>query len=102
MDSFYQKHVFICVNDYDGPCCNQHHSAKMQKYMKQRCKELDLVGQGKARINQAGCFNRCEFGPVMVIYPEAVWYTWVDKADIDEIIEQHLINNRIVQRLLLP
>ncbi len=66
---------------------------------KKRSKEEGLVRSGKVRINTAGCLNRCEHGPVMVIYPEATWYTWVDKDDIDDIIEQHLINDIPVERL---
>jgi (2Fe-2S) ferredoxin len=53
------------------------------------------------RINKAGCLNRCELGPVLVVYPEAVWYTFVDEQDIDEIIESHLINGKPVQRLMV-
>ena len=50
-------------------------------------------------MNTAGCLDRCAEGPVMVIYPQAVWYTYIDKDDIDEIIEEHLQNGRIVERL---
>jgi (2Fe-2S) ferredoxin len=50
-------------------------------------------------INNAGCLDRCAEGPVIVIYPEAVWYTYVDHADLDEIIEEHLVNGRVVERL---
>ena len=74
----------------------------MQQYMKKRCKALKLTGKGKIRINKAGCLDRCGQGPVMVIYPEAVWYTWVDNDDIDEIIEEHLLKGKVVKRLLLP
>ena len=97
----YSKHVFMCINDYAGECCGQKGSAKMQHYMKRRCKDLNLTGEGKIRINKSGCFNHCEQGPVMVVYPEGVWYTWVNTDDIDEIIEKHLINNEVVERLLL-
>jgi (2Fe-2S) ferredoxin len=62
-------------------------------------KSLKLSGEGKVRINQAGCLDRCKEGPVMVIYPEAVWYTYVDQQDIEEIITEHLQNGRIVERL---
>ena len=62
-------------------------------------KDLGLAGSGKVRINQAGCLDRCEEGPCIVIYPDAVWYTYVDRADIDEIIEEHLRHGRIVERL---
>jgi (2Fe-2S) ferredoxin len=53
------------------------------------------------RINTAGCLDRCDVGPVMVIYPEDTWYTYVDEQDIDEIIEEHLLNGRKVERLLV-
>lgn len=71
----------------------------MREYAKERVKQLQLDGPGKIRINQSGCLDRCKEGPVMVIYPEAVWYTYVDKEDIDEIIREHLQNGRIVERL---
>ena len=51
------------------------------------------------RVNPSGCLDRCEEGPVIVVYPEEIWYTYVDKEDIDEIIEQHLINGKVVERL---
>jgi len=54
------------------------------------------------RINTAGCLNRCSEGPVMVVYPEGVWYTYVDQEDIDEIIDEHLTGGRVVERLKLP
>jgi len=57
------------------------------------------VGEGKARINMAGCLDRCEQGPVIVVYPEEVWYTYVDQEDVDEIITEHLQNGRVVERL---
>jgi len=60
---------------------------------------LDMNGQGKIRINKSGCLDRCEEGPVMVIYPEAVWYTYVDQQDVDEIIDSHLLSGQVVERL---
>ena len=71
----------------------------MQEHAKKRIKELKLSGPGNVRINKAGCLDRCEEGPVVVVYPEEVWYTYVDKTDIDEIIDEHLVNGRIVERL---
>lgn len=56
-------------------------------------------GPGKIRINRAGCLDRCDEGPVMVVYPEGVWYRYVDRQDIDEIIEEHLLHDRPVERL---
>jgi (2Fe-2S) ferredoxin len=63
---------------------------------------LGLAGSGDVRVNKAGCLDRCSAGPVAVVYPEGVWYTYVDKADIDEIVESHLKNGQVVERLLTP
>lgn len=99
--SHYRHHVFFCCNQREPgrACCNNHGAQEVRDYAKQRVKELGLAGPGKARINLAGCMDRCEEGPVLVVYPEAVWYTYVDRADIDEIIEEHLGHGRVVERL---
>ncbi len=99
--SFYQHHVFFCVNQRDDgrECCNQHDAEGIRAYAKDRIKQLNLNGPGKVRINLAGCLDRCAEGPVLVVYPEEVWYTYVDKADIDEIISEHIQNGRVVERL---
>jgi (2Fe-2S) ferredoxin len=99
--SYYRHHVFFCCNQRAAgeACCNNHGSSATRDYAKGRIKALGLNGKGKVRINQAGCLDRCEEGPVIVVYPEEIWYTYVDKEDVDEIIEEHLINGRIVERL---
>ena len=101
--SYYKNHVFVCTNlRADGTqCCAQYEAQKMRDYMKKRSKELGLVGCGDVRINSAGCLNRCELGPVLVVYPNETWYTFFDKDDIDEIIDEHLVNGNIVERLLI-
>ena len=71
----------------------------MRDYAKERVRALELDGPRKVRVNQAGCLDRCEEGPCIVVYPDAVWYSYVDRADVDEIIEEHLRNGRIVERL---
>lgn len=71
----------------------------MHSYAKDRIKELKLNGKGKVRINRAGRLDRCDEGPVLVVYPEAVWYTYVARDDIDEIIESHIVNGTPVDRL---
>ena len=71
----------------------------MRSYAKERVKALGLAGPGKVRVNQAGCLDRCEEGPCIVVYPDNVWYTYVDKEDIDEIIDEHLVKGRVVERL---
>ena len=67
-----------------------------------RVKQAGLSGVGQVRVNKAGCLDRCAGGPVAVVYPEAVWYSFIDNDDIDEIVESHLKNGKIVERLLLP
>ena len=66
--------------------------------MKARVKALGIA---KTRINNAGCLDRCELGPCMVIYPEGVWYACKTKADVDEVIASHLQNGKVVERLKL-
>jgi (2Fe-2S) ferredoxin len=71
----------------------------LQAYAKERIKKLGLNGKGKVRMNKAGCLDRCEEGPCVVVYPDNVWYTYVDSTDIDEIVDRHLVNGEIVERL---
>ncbi|MFT5140537.1 MAG: (2Fe-2S) ferredoxin [Lysobacterales bacterium] len=101
--SYYQRHIFFCVNDRgadaDRPSCNQCGSSQLRDYAKKRMKKMGLTGQGKVRVNTSGCLDRCEEGPACVVYPEGVWYTYVDESDIDDIIDSHLIGGKPVERL---
>lgn len=102
--SYYERHIFFCVNQRDDatrPCCAAAGSADLQAYAKQRCKELGLLGAGKVRVNKSGCLDRCELGPVAVVYPEGVWYRVFDRQDIDDIVESHLVGGEPVDRLRL-
>lgn len=74
-------------------------SEKLRNYMKARAKELGLPG---VRVNMAGCLDRCELGPCLVIYPEGVWYRIENEADVDAVLEQHVRDGGRVQRLMLP
>ena len=99
---YYERHVFFCENhrdEADRACCARHGASGMRDYCKAQVKAKGLAGAGKVRVNKAGCLDRCEEGPCVVVYPEGVWYTYVDKADIDEIVEEHLANGRVVERL---
>jgi len=101
--SYYERHVFFCCNERDPSdprgCCQAKGASALRDYAKQRVKSLEMAGPGKVRVNQAGCLDRCEEGPCAVVYPDGVWYTYVDRADIDEIIEEHLRHGRVVERL---
>ena len=101
---YFKHHVFFCTNQRAAPdaCCANHNAAQMQALAKDRVKQLGLNGAGKVRINKAGCLDRCDEGPCLVVYPEGVWYTFVDQHDIDEIVESHLRDGKVVERLRLP
>ncbi len=99
--SYYQYHVFFCVNERDdgSACCAQHGARRVRDYAKKRLKDLSLHQPGKVRVNMAGCMGRCDEGPVIAVYPEGIWYTYVDEEDVDDIIEQHLLQGSVVERL---
>lgn len=99
--SYYRYHLFFCTNHRkDGrQCCQNSNAQDIRDYAKARIQELGIAGKGGVRINTAGCLDRCAEGPVIVVYPDEVWYTYVDRQDIDDIIEQHLVNGQIVERL---
>lgn len=99
--SHFDHHVFFCTNQRKNgeACCNDHGAEGVRAYAKTRVKQLGEQIQSRVRINSAGCLDRCELGPVLVIYPEAIWYRYVDTDDIDEIIDEHLIHGRVVERL---
>jgi (2Fe-2S) ferredoxin len=101
---YYGRHIFFCLNERKNgeDACALHNAQEGFDRCKAKVKEEGLSGPGKVRVNKAGCLDRCAGGPVAVVYPEAVWYTFVDAEDIDEIVESHLKNGQVVERLLLP
>jgi len=101
---YYRHHVFFCLNQRDNgdACCAQQGAQAAFDHCKAAVKAAGLAGPGGVRVNKAGCLDRCAGGPVVVVYPEEVWYTFVDKADIDEIVQSHLGQGRPVERLRLP
>jgi len=100
--SHFDKHVFFCANQRENgeDCCGNHGAKEARNYVKDKVRELGISNRKNTiRINSAGCLDRCDDGPVIVIYPEAIWYTFVDESDLDEIIVEHLQHGRIVERL---
>ena len=99
---YYRAHVFVCTNErpagYPRGSCTAKGAVGLRDYMKARAKELGL---SDVRINSAGCLDRCELGPTVVIYPEGVWYTCRDAADVDAILTVHLQGGGRVERLML-
>ena len=102
--SYYKHHLFFCLNERTNgeACCASQGAQAAFDHCKTRVKAEDLAGPGGVRVNKAGCLDRCAGGPVAVVYPEAVWYTYLDHGDIDEIVESHLKHGRVVERLLTP
>lgn len=100
---FYRKHVFCCTNErpagHARGSCAARGSVRLRDYMKARAKEL---GFEDVRINSAGCLDRCEHGPTMVIYPDGIWYHYESRADVDAILEQDIGGGEQVARLRLP
>jgi (2Fe-2S) ferredoxin len=101
--SYYARHIFFCLNERDNgeAACAQHDARAAFDHCKKRVKSAGLAGPGAVRVNKAGCLDRCAGGPVAVVYPDAVWYTFVDTADIDEIVDSHLRDGKVVDRLRL-
>jgi (2Fe-2S) ferredoxin len=101
---YYQRHIFFCLNQRPNneACCAQASAQAGFDHCKNQIKKLGLSGPGQVRVNKAGCLDRCAGGPVAVVYPEGVWYSFVDNNDIDEIVQSHLRDGQVVERLVLP
>ena len=97
-----QYHVFCCTNrrpeGHTLGCCASKGAETLRNYMKARARELGIAA---TRINAAGCLDRCADGPVMVVYPEGIWYRYDSQADVDAILQEHLIGGQPVTRLRL-
>lgn len=102
--SYFQRHIFFCTNERQNgeACCAQYGALAAFERCKTQVKAAGLSGPGQVRVNKAGCLDRCAAGPVAVVYPDAVWYSYVDASDIDEIVESHLKNGQVVERLRTP
>lgn len=102
--SYFERHIFFCLNQRDDgtECCAAQGAQAGFERCKAQVRSLGLAGPGQVRVNKSGCLDRCAGGPVAVVYPEGVWYTFVDSADIDEIVDSHLRRGEVVERLRLP
>jgi (2Fe-2S) ferredoxin len=98
----FRKHLFICTNQRaagEKKSCGEAHGLELVKSFKRRIKDLGL--NVEIRAQRAGCIDACDFGPSMVVYPEGVFYGGVSLDDVEEIIEQHLIRDKPVERLII-
>ncbi len=102
--SAYQHHVFTCTNERDEAdargCCAQRGGLEVAEWFKAEGKARGW--KGRIRPNKAGCLDFCEFGPVVVVYPEGVWYSPRTREDVAAICDRHLEGGEIVQELLIP
>ena len=100
----FEKHIFVCINQraegHPRGCCNPDGRGELQALFKQKLAERGL--KHRVRANKSGCLDQCEHGPNVVIYPDAVWYGRVRLADVEEIIESHILGGKPVERLMLP
>jgi (2Fe-2S) ferredoxin len=98
---FYTRHIFFCNNiREDGKSsCSQLGAKQMYNYAKGKCRNESLIGEGKIGVSESRCLGRCESGPVAVVYPDNIWYQYIDEEDIDEIITEHLVGGKAVKRL---
>jgi len=98
----YQKHVFICANQKpDGKkCCGEAHGLELVKAFKEELQKHDM--HKVIRAQKSGCLDFCGKGPALMVYPEGIAYGNVQLSDVTEIVERHLLNNQIVERLQIP
>ena len=100
----FQRHVFVCINerpaDHPKGCCKSKGGPEVRDALK---KALSARGiKGEVRANNAGCLDQCEQGVTVVVYPEQVWYGHVTVADVEELVEKHIVGGEAVERLMLP
>lgn len=99
---FYQKHMFFCTNQKEnGSGCGNLAGDSGFAFAKLYLQSLDLWGEGKYRASKSGCLGRCKQGPLCVVYPDGIWYSYIDEDDVREIIDSHLLQGNIVERLKL-
>jgi (2Fe-2S) ferredoxin len=92
----YETHVFVCTSGEDCPT-----RGDVEQFVKFLRGEVVKAGrQQDIRINKAGCFSQCGHGPMIVVYPDDVWYAGVQPSDLPEIAHSHILGGKPVERLV--
>ncbi len=100
----FERHVFVCINERDDAdgrgCCAHRGGLDVAAWFKEAGKARNW--KGRVRVNKAGCLDACEFGPVVVVYPEQVWYSPHTREEVEAICDQHIEGGEVVEDLLVP
>ena len=92
----YDRHVFACTSG--ETCPTQGDVEKYVQYLRGEAVKAGL--KTDVRINKAGCFSQCGHGPMIIVYPDDVWYHGVKESDLAEIVQSHIIGGKPVERLV--
>ncbi len=98
----FEKHIFVCTNQRasgEKRSCGEQSGLDLTAAFKKAIKDKKL--DMPIRAQRAGCLGICDFGPTVAIYPEGTFYVNVQLNDVEEIVQKHVVENKIVTRLLL-